>query len=119
MTHRQTTLVPQQGNLNKDPDVLDRKVFHQLVRLLINDRADDWKDLLHRHDKWSADAEFCDTLYAYCCALLKKHIKRAAVFGDYRAVSDAPKKSLCAAEKFVKESDFSLAWQSLEADVDY
>ena len=109
MTHRQTTLVPQHSNVAKEPDVLDRKAFNHLVGLLINNLANEWKDLLHRHDQWSADAEFCDTLYAYCCALHKKHIKRAAVFGDYRAVSNAPKKSLCATEKFVKESDFSLA----------
>lgn len=115
MTHRQTTLVPVQ---NPTSAFLDRRVFNHLVRQIIKERANELKDLLHRRDQWSADDEFCSILYDYCCALHRKHIKRAAVFGDYRASSDAPKKSLVASEKFPKESDFSLAWQSLEADVD-
>lgn len=72
--------------------------------------------LLSTSQGWSIHADVYEALAQDLTVLVQKVFKRAALFGDYRVTSNAPKR-LKKQVIHLRESDISLAWQSLEQDL--
>lgn len=72
--------------------------------------------LLATNQGWCVDPEVYAALAKDLSLLVKKVLARAAMFGDYRVTSNAQKR-LKKQIIHLRESDISLAWQSIQQDV--
>lgn len=68
--------------------------------------------LIHPFDKWSVSPTFVNEFSTLVTNLLDRYFHRASLFGNHR--TDNKKKQKIVLQ--IKESDFSLAWQTLEQD---
>lgn len=97
--------------------ILKPNVFKQRLETILREETSvGMKNLIYqKNGVWSMDDAFVDALHNDMNLLINKHVERAALFGEYRATSNGPKKMKPSLAE-IKESDFSLAWKSLEAD---
>jgi hypothetical protein len=90
--------------------VIENLLIKQVIEL---------KHLLHvnHHDptKWTASDDYIKEVDMLVKNLIDRYIQRASLFGTHRVSSDAklPNKKVVLN---LSESDFSLAWQTLEQD---
>lgn len=99
--------------------ILDKHQFDLFIDKTIAQQTHELAQLLLHSTQWKASDEFKQALFQECTLLAHRVIQRASVFADYRVTSNASVKKNVMVKKHIKESDFSLAWQSLEADAAY
>jgi hypothetical protein len=77
-----------------------------MEHLLYTDNADP--------SKWEASPEFTTGMKRLTDALVDRYFHRAALFGKHRTSGEKRRKTSALLD--VKDSDFNLAWQTLEQD---
>lgn len=110
-------------HLRPNEHVIPYKAFVAWLQYRIKMHSQDTEHLLYPvpkelpHLEWHADEEYSRALHAHLITLLNKVLYRATVFADYRVRSESDNtpdtKNL---PRFVRESDFWQAVQSIEAD---
>jgi hypothetical protein len=102
---------------------IESDAFRAVLLNLIREEAESLKDILApvktEKDEWKARPDFIQEMEHLVISLCDRFVHRASLFGQYRNdpnASDKEKKRARAPPMECKESDFNLAWQTLEQD---
>lgn len=97
--------------------VLNSEAFRVLLFGMMHQESESYKHILARDAKWTMHPQFVERMEACTLDLCRHFAKRASLFGQYRTDPDmlnVKKKKPLLME--CRESDFSLAWQTIEQD---
>lgn len=97
---------------------MDKTAFIVFLNEIINEESQSFSDILSPSSKWGASLEFVSKMQELVERLCERFVHRASLFGQYRCDPDmsSSKKRARPLLMECKESDFNLAWQTLEQD---
>lgn len=100
---------------------LNSEMFMVMLNTLMAEEAATFKDILTPVDKehggpWRMNREFVAKMQEHTALLCRHYVRRASMFGQYRTDPDMLKTKKRPPPMECRESDFNLAWQTLEQD---
>jgi hypothetical protein len=100
---------------------LDNDIFRIVVLSIVKEESESLKDILSpvKDQPWKANMEFLSGMKNLVESLCERFAHRASLFGQYRndsSSSTSGSKRTRVPPMECKESDFNLAWQTLEQD---
>jgi len=100
---------------------INDEVFRVVVLSIVKEESESLKDILSpiKDKPWTANLEFLSGMKNLVESLCERFAHRASLFGQYRndsSSSTSGSKRTRVPPMECKESDFNLAWQTLEQD---